>query len=58
MPGYVGPSLLTAPFVWNDGEARESLQRLEAIDATIMLPGHGEPWTGSIAEAVRLARLH
>lgn len=54
--GYVGPSLLTPPFVLNEAEARESLQRLEAVAASTMLPGHGEPWRGGVAEAVRLAR--
>jgi hypothetical protein len=26
------------------------------LPADVLLPGHGEPWTGGAAEAVRLAR--
>lgn len=33
-----------------------SLARLEELPAAIVLPGHGEPFVGSPAEAVRLAR--
>jgi glyoxylase-like metal-dependent hydrolase (beta-lactamase superfamily II) len=54
--GYVGPSLLTPPFVLDPGQALASLERLEATRAHTVLPGHGEPWRGGIAEAVRLAR--
>lgn len=54
--GYVGPSLLTPPFVRDPDEALASLARIEAIAAGTMLPGHGEPWRGGVAEAVRLAR--
>jgi glyoxylase-like metal-dependent hydrolase (beta-lactamase superfamily II) len=54
--GYVGPSLLTPPFVDDAAQARESLTILEATGAGTVLPGHGEPWHHGIAEAVRLAR--
>jgi glyoxylase-like metal-dependent hydrolase (beta-lactamase superfamily II) len=54
--GYAGPSLLTPPFVLDQDQALASLQRLAAIAAGTMLPGHGEPWHGGVAEAVRLAR--
>jgi glyoxylase-like metal-dependent hydrolase (beta-lactamase superfamily II) len=37
-------------------EALASLAALESAVADTLLPGHGEPWTGSVAEAVRLAR--
>ena len=55
--GYVGPSLLTPPFVLDQAEAMSSLERVEAAGAGTMLPGHGEPWYHGVAEAVRLARL-
>jgi hypothetical protein len=29
---------------------------LAGIKADMMLPGHGEPWTGGIDEAIRQAR--
>lgn len=54
--GYIGPSLLTKPFVEDEVGALASLHRLEAIIAGTLLPGHGEPWTNGVAEAVRLAR--
>ena len=40
----------------NSREALESLNELKGIDADILLPGHGEPWHGSIAAAVVLAQ--
>jgi len=54
LSGKVGPQL--APFGSDLPRARESLKRLEAIDADIVLPGHGQPWTGGVAEAIRLIR--
>ena len=54
--GYVGPSLLTKPFVMDEEQARASLARLERVDATIVLPGHGDPWRGEVRDAVALAR--
>jgi glyoxylase-like metal-dependent hydrolase (beta-lactamase superfamily II) len=54
--GYVGASLLTAPFVERTELALESLARLEATGAATVLPGHGEPWRNGVAEAVAQAR--
>jgi len=54
--GYVGPSLLTPPFVERFEGALESLARIEATGAGTVLPGHGDPWTRGVAEAVSLAR--
>ncbi len=57
LTGRVGPQI--AP----DGLNRDSEQALRSIDALTPLPaelvltGHGEPWTGGIAEGVRLAKL-
>jgi glyoxylase-like metal-dependent hydrolase (beta-lactamase superfamily II) len=36
-------------------QARRSLARLAALGADVLLPGHGEPWHGSPAEAVERA---
>ena len=36
--------------------ALASLARLEPLDARLVLPGHGDAFTGGAAEAVRLAR--
>jgi glyoxylase-like metal-dependent hydrolase (beta-lactamase superfamily II) len=54
--GYAGPSLLTAPFAGDPVQAMASLERLQATRASIVLPGHGEPWDHGASEAVRLAR--
>jgi glyoxylase-like metal-dependent hydrolase (beta-lactamase superfamily II) len=52
--GERGPRV--APFTANASQAVESLARIEDIDASILLPGHGDPFTGSPAEAAKLVR--
>ncbi|HEY6013590.1 MAG TPA: MBL fold metallo-hydrolase [Candidatus Limnocylindrales bacterium] len=54
LTGEVGPR--PAPFTLDPAQARASLAKLDAIDATWVLPGHGEPWSGGLAEALRLIR--
>jgi glyoxylase-like metal-dependent hydrolase (beta-lactamase superfamily II) len=53
--GERGPQI--APFTQDRARALESLDRLAGIEAGLVLPGHGEPWTGGVAEAVRLTRV-
>jgi glyoxylase-like metal-dependent hydrolase (beta-lactamase superfamily II) len=52
--GARGPQV--APFTADAAQAVESLTRLEPISADHVLPGHGDPWTGGIQEAVRRIR--
>jgi len=52
--GQRGPGI--APFCADRERALASLARLEPLDARLVLPGHGDPFTGGAAEAVRLAR--
>ena len=52
LSGKTGPQL--APFGSDFPRARESLRRIASIEADIVLPGHGEPWTRGMTEAVRL----
>jgi glyoxylase-like metal-dependent hydrolase (beta-lactamase superfamily II) len=52
--GVSGPQV--APFTADRGQAVASLARLEGLEATFVLPGHGQPWTGGVAEAIRLVR--
>jgi glyoxylase-like metal-dependent hydrolase (beta-lactamase superfamily II) len=52
--GERGPQV--APFTADARQAVESLGRLEGLDAPLVLPGHGDPWTGGVDEAVRLVR--
>ncbi len=52
--GKRGPQI--APFTADRAEALASLARLESIPARLALPGHGEPWTKGVDEAVRQIR--
>ncbi len=52
--GAVGPMI--APFSADPAQALASLGRLEEIEAHWVLPGHGQPWTGGMGEAVRRIR--
>lgn len=54
LSGATGPRI--SPFNGDRAMAIASLSRLEHIGARIALPGHGEPWTGGLAEALRLVR--
>jgi glyoxylase-like metal-dependent hydrolase (beta-lactamase superfamily II) len=54
LTGAVGPQ--PAPFTLDPEQAQASLELLEGLGATWVLPGHGPPWDGGIAEAVRLIR--
>jgi glyoxylase-like metal-dependent hydrolase (beta-lactamase superfamily II) len=49
--GRRGPQI--APFTADRPQALESLKRLDGMDAGLVLPGHGEPWTAGLAEAIR-----
>jgi glyoxylase-like metal-dependent hydrolase (beta-lactamase superfamily II) len=37
-------------------QALASLDRLESLEAEVVLVGHGEPWAGGIRAAVQQAR--
>ena len=52
--GARGPQV--APFTADAAQAVQSLTCLEAISADYVLPGHGDPWTGGIQEAVQQIR--
>lgn len=54
LTGQRGPQ--PAPFTDDAQQAVASLSRLEGIQATWLLPGHGTPWSGGVAEAVRTIR--
>ena len=54
LSGARGPRL--SPFNADRRRAFASLARLDRIDARLALPGHGEPWTGGLGEALRLVR--
>jgi len=52
--GARGPQV--APFTADAAQAVASLARLDEVSADLVLPGHGDPWTGGIQEAVRRVR--
>ncbi len=52
--GSTGP--MVAPFTADPAAAIASLGRLDGVEARWVLPGHGQPWTGGVAEAVRRIR--
>jgi glyoxylase-like metal-dependent hydrolase (beta-lactamase superfamily II) len=52
--GARGPQV--APFTADAAEAVAAFPRHEAVSAELVLPGHGDPWTGGIREAIRLVR--
>src|SRR5688500_17969907 len=52
--GARGPQV--APFTADAAQSVASLARLEEVSAGLVLPGHGDPWTGGIQEAVRQVR--
>ena len=52
--GATGP--MVAPFTADPPLAVASLSRLDGLEAQWVLPGHGQPWTGGVAEAVRIVR--
>lgn len=51
LTGAQGPQ--PAPFTDDPAMALESLRRLDGLEATWVLPGHGSPWNRGVDEAVR-----
>ena len=56
LTGKEGPQLPPKAFNASEEDAIRSLDRLESVDAGIVLAGHGEPWTGGAAAAAKVAR--
>jgi glyoxylase-like metal-dependent hydrolase (beta-lactamase superfamily II) len=54
--GRLRPQIMPSAFKRDTPEALRSLAVLENVPAGVLLPGHGDPFTGGPAEAVRLAR--
>ena len=53
--GGTGPRFFAA-FNADNRQAIASLARLDALSARLALPGHGDPWTGGLPEALRQVR--
>jgi glyoxylase-like metal-dependent hydrolase (beta-lactamase superfamily II) len=56
LTGRVGPQIMPSGFNRDTPAALSSLGNLDSVAADIVLPGHGEPWTHGVSEAVRAAR--
>jgi glyoxylase-like metal-dependent hydrolase (beta-lactamase superfamily II) len=56
LTGRLGPQIMPAALNVSSDTIFESLGRIEGADVDLLLPGHGEPWTGGVAEAVARAR--
>jgi glyoxylase-like metal-dependent hydrolase (beta-lactamase superfamily II) len=54
--GRLGPQIMPRAFNVSSEQSLESLARIEGLDANLLLPGHGEPWTEGAAAAVAQAR--
>lgn len=50
------PRVMPGSFNKNSPQALESLNELKGLETDLLLPGHGEPWHGSINAAVVLAQ--
>ncbi|MDT0307995.1 MBL fold metallo-hydrolase [Streptomyces sp. DSM 44917] len=53
---FTGPHLLPEFFSHAPREANAALDALGALEADVLVPGHGDPWRGPLAEAVATAR--
>jgi glyoxylase-like metal-dependent hydrolase (beta-lactamase superfamily II) len=56
LTGRLGPQIMPAGLNEDSERAMRSLSSLEGVAADLLLPGHGDPWTGGVAEAVRQVR--
>jgi len=56
LTGRDGPQIMSGAFSVSSAQAMASLDRLEPLEAGVMLVGHGDPWTGGVAAAVARAR--
>lgn len=54
--GKRGPRIVAGAATANSAQNLESLALLAATGADLVLPGHGEPWSAGIEEAVAIAR--
>jgi glyoxylase-like metal-dependent hydrolase (beta-lactamase superfamily II) len=56
LTGRRGPQIAPGGLNRDSAMAMGSLSKLEDLPADSLLPGHGDPWTGGVRDAVRLAR--
>jgi glyoxylase-like metal-dependent hydrolase (beta-lactamase superfamily II) len=56
LTGRVGPQIAPSALNRDSRQALRSLDALAGLPADIVLPGHGDPWTDGVAEAVDRAK--
>jgi glyoxylase-like metal-dependent hydrolase (beta-lactamase superfamily II) len=54
--GRVGPQIMPSGLNEDTAQALASLDALRSINADLLLPGHGDPWTAGVSEALTQAR--
>ncbi|MFF1252924.1 MBL fold metallo-hydrolase [Pseudarthrobacter sp. NPDC058329] len=54
--GRTGPRIVAGAATMDSRQNLETLTPLARTGASLVLPGHGEPWTAGVAEAVATAR--
>jgi glyoxylase-like metal-dependent hydrolase (beta-lactamase superfamily II) len=54
--GRAGPQIMPSGLNEDTPKALVSLANLAGIKADLLLPGHGEPWTEGVDEAIQQAR--
>jgi len=54
--GRTGPRIVAGAATMDSRQNLDTLTQLAQTGASLVLPGHGEPWTGGIGEAVAAAR--
>lgn len=54
--GRTGPQIMPSALNLDSGQALASLDNLQGITADVLLPGHGDPWTQGVPEAVKQAK--
>jgi glyoxylase-like metal-dependent hydrolase (beta-lactamase superfamily II) len=56
LTGRDGPQIMPGAFAFSNAQAMASLERIEPIEAGVLLVGHGDPWTAGVGAAVARAR--
>jgi glyoxylase-like metal-dependent hydrolase (beta-lactamase superfamily II) len=56
LTGRLGPQIAPDGLNRDSERAMRSLDAIASLPADVLLPGHGEPWPGGAADAVRLAK--
>jgi glyoxylase-like metal-dependent hydrolase (beta-lactamase superfamily II) len=56
LTGRIGPQIMPDGLNEDGAQALASLDALLGVEADLLLPGHGDPWTEGVAEAVRRAK--